>query len=115
MGGHFTWLSFIPSSNIIGFYETIFFPFSCITGTMTGGGRVLKGRMGSSIGTEISQEEVRAKYTHIMEALFIDGSKCKSRIKMVILFIFKGDLAIVQDIMIFCVFFPAGPHGKQAE
>lgn len=30
----------------------------CFTGTMTGGGRVLKGRMGSSIGTEVSQVEV---------------------------------------------------------
>uniref|UniRef100_A0A7N8XE59 Structural maintenance of chromosomes protein 4 n=1 Tax=Mastacembelus armatus TaxID=205130 RepID=A0A7N8XE59_9TELE len=29
-----------------------------MAGTMTGGGRVLKGRMGSSIGTEVSQEEV---------------------------------------------------------
>ncbi|MED6278155.1 Structural maintenance of chromosomes protein 4, partial [Characodon lateralis] len=28
-----------------------------MAGTMTGGGRVLKGRMGSSIGTEVSQEE----------------------------------------------------------
>lgn len=31
---------------------------ACFTGTMTGGGRVLKGRMGSSIGTELSQVEV---------------------------------------------------------
>ncbi|XP_030007722.1 structural maintenance of chromosomes protein 4 [Sphaeramia orbicularis] len=29
-----------------------------MAGTMTGGGRVLKGRMGSSIGTEVSQEEL---------------------------------------------------------
>nr|XP_020471286.1 structural maintenance of chromosomes protein 4 isoform X2 [Monopterus albus] len=29
-----------------------------MAGTMTGGGRVLKGRMGSSIGTEMSQEEL---------------------------------------------------------
>uniref|UniRef100_A0A8C3A221 Structural maintenance of chromosomes protein n=1 Tax=Cyclopterus lumpus TaxID=8103 RepID=A0A8C3A221_CYCLU len=29
-----------------------------MAGTMTGGGRALKGRMGSSIGTEVSQEEV---------------------------------------------------------
>ncbi|XP_047247572.1 structural maintenance of chromosomes protein 4 isoform X2 [Girardinichthys multiradiatus] len=29
-----------------------------MAGTMTGGGRVLKGRMGSSIGTELSQEEL---------------------------------------------------------
>uniref|UniRef100_A0A665U7N3 Structural maintenance of chromosomes protein 4 n=1 Tax=Echeneis naucrates TaxID=173247 RepID=A0A665U7N3_ECHNA len=29
-----------------------------MAGTMTGGGRILKGRMGSSIGTEVSQEEL---------------------------------------------------------
>nr|XP_019943641.1 PREDICTED: structural maintenance of chromosomes protein 4 [Paralichthys olivaceus] len=29
-----------------------------MAGTMTGGGRVMKGRMGSSIGTEVSQEEL---------------------------------------------------------
>uniref|UniRef100_A0A8D3AN24 Structural maintenance of chromosomes protein n=1 Tax=Scophthalmus maximus TaxID=52904 RepID=A0A8D3AN24_SCOMX len=34
-----------------------------MAGTMTGGGRIMKGRMGSSIGAEVSQEEVSAKYT----------------------------------------------------
>lgn len=46
-----------------GFVFYFFLFFSCITGTMTGGGRILKGRMGSSLGTEISQEEVSAKLT----------------------------------------------------
>lgn len=80
---------------------------------------MLKGRMGSSIGTEISQGEVRANthtQTHTLWKHYLsDGSKCKSRIKMVILFILKGDLAIFVQDMIFCVFFPAGPHGEQAE
>lgn len=38
--------------------DILFKPLMCVTGTMTGGGRVMKGRMGSSIGTEVSQEEV---------------------------------------------------------
>lgn len=37
--------------------------------------------MGSSIGTEFSQEEVRAKYTHIMEALFIRWLKMQNQDK----------------------------------
>lgn len=40
------------------------------TGTMTGGGRVLKGRMGSSIGTEVSQEEVSGEKTEIRAGLY---------------------------------------------
>ncbi|KAM9318432.1 structural maintenance of chromosomes protein 4 isoform 2-T2 [Pholidichthys leucotaenia] len=38
-----------------------------MAGTMTGGGRVLKGRMGSSIGTEVSQEELDRMETQLNE------------------------------------------------
>uniref|UniRef100_A0A8C3A0K0 Structural maintenance of chromosomes protein n=1 Tax=Cyclopterus lumpus TaxID=8103 RepID=A0A8C3A0K0_CYCLU len=38
-----------------------------MAGTMTGGGRALKGRMGSSIGTEVSQEEVMSKLQDCQE------------------------------------------------
>ncbi|XP_074535314.1 structural maintenance of chromosomes protein 4 isoform X1 [Halichoeres trimaculatus] len=38
-----------------------------MAGTMTGGGRVLKGRMGSSIGTEISQDELNRMESKLNE------------------------------------------------
>uniref|UniRef100_A0A7N9AZL2 Structural maintenance of chromosomes protein n=1 Tax=Mastacembelus armatus TaxID=205130 RepID=A0A7N9AZL2_9TELE len=38
-----------------------------MAGTMTGGGRVLKGRMGSSIGTEVSQEELERMESKLNE------------------------------------------------
>lgn len=63
-------LSQLELADAFWFYKSGFVFFSCITGTMTGGGRVLKGRMGSSIGTEISQQEVSTKYTHIGDSVY---------------------------------------------
>lgn len=60
-GGWFCIIIIIIYLFFFSFFLILLWSGVYLTGTMTGGGRVLKGRMSSSIGTEVSQEEVSAK------------------------------------------------------
>ncbi|KAM4627798.1 structural maintenance of chromosomes protein 4 isoform 1-T1 [Polymixia lowei] len=49
-----------------------------MAGTMTGGGRIMKGRMGSSIGTEVSQEELDRMESRLNEKV-VQLQGCQER------------------------------------
>uniref|UniRef100_A0A673BL93 Structural maintenance of chromosomes protein n=1 Tax=Sphaeramia orbicularis TaxID=375764 RepID=A0A673BL93_9TELE len=67
-----------------------------MAGTMTGGGRVLKGRMGSSIGTEVSQEEVSPNAHQGIYISWIRNLFLHDALMSVCLFSFS--LSIIQNL-----------------